>query len=398
MKERKYKFGFVGMNDMSIRTIDECFYQIRNGANIKQGTVEGGYPITRIETTANDRFNRDRMGYAGITDIEKYESYILQDGDLLMSHINSVQYLGRTVLYEKQGNEKIIHGMNLLGLKARRDIIIPAYARYCFYSYSFRQQIGRITKKSVNQASFAVADLKKIKIKVPDLSEQSRVVDILNRLNQVIEDRQQELQKLDDLTKARFVERFGDPVDNPMGWNKKRLQDIVSDDCSISYGIVQTGDDKEEGVPVFRPVDIVNRVPKLDELKKTTEEISNKYKRTILKGREMLITVRANIADTCIVGEEFKGCNVGRGIVPIRTKEDIMVLEFLKYLMDSKHLNDDIKRKAKGITLIQLNMEDLREVELIIPPVEQQKIFVNFAKKINKSKLPTSPQKGGIAC
>ena len=375
------------MNDMSIRTIDECFYQIRNGANIKQGTVEGGYPITRIETTANDRFNRDRMGYAGITDIERYESYILQDGDLLMSHINSVQYLGRTVLYEKQGNEKIIHGMNLLGLKARRDIIIPAYARYCFYSYSFRQQIGRITKKSVNQASFAVADLKKIKIKVPDLSEQSRVVDILNRLNQVIEDRQQELQKLDDLTKARFVERFGDPVDNPMGWNKKRLQDIVSDDCSISYGIVQTGDDKEEGVPVFRPVDIVNRVPKLDELKKTTEEISNKYKRTILKGREMLITVRANIADTCIVGEEFKGCNVGRGIVPIRTKEDIMVLEFLKYLMDSKHLNDDIKRKAKGITLIQLNMEDLREVELIIPPVEQQKIFVDFAKKIDKSKV-----------
>ncbi|WP_373214471.1 restriction endonuclease subunit S [Blautia obeum] len=372
---------------MSIRTIDECFYQIRNGANIKQGTVEGGYPITRIETTANDRFNRDRMGYAGITDIEKYESYILQDGDLLMSHINSVQYLGRTVLYEKQGNEKIIHGMNLLGLKARRDIIIPAYARYCFYSYSFRQQIGRITKKSVNQASFAVADLKKIKIKVPDLSEQSRVVDILNRLNQVIKDRQQELQKLDDLTKARFVEMFGDPVDNPMGWNKKRLQDIVSDDCSISYGIVQTGDDKEEGVPVFRPVDIVNRVPKLDELKKTTEEISNKYKRTILKGREMLITVRANIADTCIVGEEFKGCNVGRGIVPIRTKEDIMVLEFLKYLMDSKHLNDDIKRKAKGITLIQLNMEDLREVELIIPPVEQQKIFVDFAKKIDKSKV-----------
>jgi len=55
--------------------------------------------------------------------------------------------------------------------------------------------------------------------------------------------------------------------------------------------------------------------------------------------------------------------------------------------MDSKHLNDDIKRKAKGITLIQLNMEDLREVELIIPPVEQQKIFVDFAKKIDKSKV-----------
>lgn len=64
-----------------------------------------------------------------------------------------------------------------------------------------------------------------------------------------------------------------------------------------------------------------------------------------------------------------------------------MVLEFLKYLMDSKHLNDDIKSKAKGITLIQLNMEDLREVELIVPPIEQQKAFVEFAEQVDKSKV-----------
>ena len=64
-----------------------------------------------------------------------------------------------------------------------------------------------------------------------------------------------------------------------------------------------------------------------------------------------------------------------------------MVLEFLKYLMDSKHLNDKIKSKAKGITLIQLNMEDLREVELIVPPLEQQKVFVEFANQVNKSKF-----------
>ena len=101
----------------------------------------------------------------------------------------------------------------------------------------------------------------------------------------------------------------------------------------------------------------------------------------------MLITVRANIADTCIIGEEFKGCNVGRGIVPIRTKENIVILEFLKYLMDSKHLNDEIKSKAKGITLIQLNMEDLRKIELIVPPIEKQITFVKFAEQVNKSKV-----------
>ena len=231
------------------------------------------------------------------------------------------------------------------------------------------------------------AIVSEIEINVPEIEEQHEIVKILEKVNTIIRFRKQELSVLDTLVKARFVEMFGDAVDNPMGWEKKQLQEIVTDDCTISYGIVQTGNDQEEGVPVFRPVDIVNRIPKLEELKRTTEEISNKYKRTILKGHEMLITVRANIADTCIVGKEFKGCNVGRGIVPIRTQENIMVLEFLKYLMDSKHLNDDIKSKAKGITLIQLNMEDLREVELIVPPIEQQKAFVEFAEQVDKSKV-----------
>ena len=224
-------------------------------------------------------------------------------------------------------------------------------------------------------------------IELPSVDEQKAIVDILERAKNVLDMRNEEISKLDNLIKARFVEMFGDAVDNPMGWKKRQLQEIVTDDCTISYGIVQTGEDQEYGVPVFRPIDIVNRVPKLYELKKTTKEISNKYKRTILRGREMLITVRANIADTCIIGEEFKGCNVGRGIVPIRIQEDIMVLEFLKYLMDSKHLNDDIKSKAKGITLIQLNMEDLRRTELIVPPLEQQKAFVEFANQVNKSKV-----------
>lgn len=233
-----------------IKTIDECFSLIQNGANIKQGDVDGGFPITRIETITNDKFSRDRMGYAGITDISKYTSYLLEDGDLLMSHINSVQYLGRTVLYVKQSDETIIHGMNLLRLKARRDVINPAYAKYCFYGHPFRSQIRKITKKSVNQASFAVKDLKQIKLNIPALSEQNEIVMILDKIQQVLAHRIDELSKLDDLIKARFVEMFGDAVDNPMGWEKKQLQEIVTDDCTISYGIVQTGNDQEESASI----------------------------------------------------------------------------------------------------------------------------------------------------
>ena len=271
------------------------------------------------------------------------------------------------------------NAMALDSLSANIDI------RYLYY-YLLNRGLNDVITGSA-QPQIVRQSLEKVIVEYPELNIQKSIVETLDKISKIISLRKQQLSKLDELVKSRFIELFGDPVDNPMGWSTKQLQELVTDDCTISYGIVQTGDDQEEGIPVFRPVDIVNRIPVRSELKKTTEEISNKYKRTILKGREMLITVRANIADTCIVGEEFAGCNVGRGIVPIRTEENEMVLEFLKYQIDSKHLNDNIKALAKGITLIQLNMEDLREVNLIVPPMEQQKSFVEFAKQTDKSKF-----------
>ena len=260
--------------------------------------------------------------------------------------------------------------------------ILPDYLYYMFSGKDW--EAG--TNKAVMGKTLNKATLSGTRIKVHDVEEQRAIVAVLDKVKAVLDAREEELEKLDDLIKARFVELFGDAVKNPMGWPKKELQELVTDDCTISYGIVQTGDDQEDGVPVFRPVDIVNHIPVRSELKKTTNEISNKYKRTILQGRELLITVRANIADSYIIGEEFAGCNVGRGIVPIRTKENEIILEFLKHQLDSKHLNDEIKSKAKGITLIQLNMEDLRTIELMVPPIEQQIAFVKFADQVDKSK------------
>ena len=63
--------------------LGDLFIHIRNGANIKQGLDNTGYPITRIETISNRVVNRAKMGYAGITDVSKYSDYILQDLSLI---------------------------------------------------------------------------------------------------------------------------------------------------------------------------------------------------------------------------------------------------------------------------------------------------------------------------
>ena len=302
---------------------------------------------------------------------------LLKKGTILYTIFATLGEVG--ILDIEACTNQAIAGINITDSRITTD--------YLYYFLKSKKDYVNNIGRGVAQNNINLTTLKNFEIPLIDVDKQLNIVEILEKVERMIFLKEKEIEDLDLLIKARFIEMFGDAVDNPMEWKKRKLQEVVTDDCTISYGIVQTGNDQEDGVPVFRPVDIVNKIPKLTELKKTTEEISNKYKRTILKGRELLITVRANIADTCIIDEEFKGCNVGRGIVPIRIQEDIMVLEFLKYLLDSKHLNDDIKSKAKGITLIQLNMEDLREVELICPPIEKQMDFVEFAKQVDKSRF-----------
>ena len=155
-----------------VKKIGDCFSYIKNGANIKQTKGASGYPITRIETLSNSVFNRDRLGYANIYDLTKYTNYVLNDGDLLMSHINSKAYIGRTVMYKKEDEEKIIHGMNLLRLVVIYDLLIPTFADYYFKTEFFKDEVAKIRKDAVNQSSMAIGDLKMIRIFLPPLALQ----------------------------------------------------------------------------------------------------------------------------------------------------------------------------------------------------------------------------------
>lgn len=362
-----------------IKTIDECFSLIQNGANIKQGDVDGGFPITRIETITNDKFSRDRMGYAGITDISKYTSYLLEDGDLLMSHINSVQYLGRTVLYVKQSDETIIHGMNLLRLKARRDVINPAYAKYCFYGHPFRSQIRKIIKKSVNQASFAVKDLKQIKLNIPALSEQNEIVMILDKIQQVLAHRIDELSKLDDLIKARFVELFGDLKTNSKGWQIVGFKDCADIDTNMVHDFEGYEDYPHIGID-----SIEKETGRLIGYRTIAEDgiISGKY----LFTPEHIIysKIRPNLNKVAM--PDFDGlCSADA--YPILVKEGICNREYFGYTLRSQYFLDYILAFSNRTNLPKVNKSQVEGFVLPLPPIEVQEQFAAFVAQTDKSKV-----------
>ena len=376
---------------MAHLTVNDCFYQIRNGANIKQGDADGGYPITRIETISNDVFNRDRMGYAGITDLTKYESYVLEDGDLLMSHINSVQYLGRTVLYEKQGDEKIIHGMNLLGLKANRSIVKPAFARYAFYSPKFRQQLRRITKKSVNQASFTVADLKKIEIDVPSLEKQAHIVENLDKTKRILALRRQEIEVLDALIKARFVEMFGDLADPACKWEKCKLVDVCvnSDDIKCGPFGTQLGKDEytEEGVAVWEIPQINSEFRTLPTHFVTEKKAEELDAYSIIPG-DIAMSRKGNVGRCAVFPSSFENGIIHSDVLRIRLNEMKALPEFM---MRQLHYSGDIQHQielvSSGAIMAGINVTKLKQILIYLPPMNLQSEFVEFVAQVDKSKV-----------
>lgn len=341
---------------------------------------ENSIILLRANNIVDGKINFEDVVYVDKSKVS--ETQILRENDVLIcASSGSKNLVGKAASFN--GNIECTFGAFCKVIRPRN--ILGSYLSAFFQSKYYRFHISQFAN-GANINNIKNEHINSFSIPERTLEEQKEISYKVFSLKRVIEKYNRELELLDELVKARFVEMFGDPIDNPMNWEKKKLKDIVTEDCTISYGIVQTGEEQKEGIPVFRPVDIVNHTPKVEELKKTTEFISDRYKKTLLKGHELLITVRANIADTFIADEEFMGCNVGRGIVPIRTQEDIMRLEFLKCLIDNKHLNDILKSKAKGITLIQLNMEDLRNVELIIPPIDLQLDYLKYSRLIDKSR------------
>lgn len=231
------------------RHLGDCLLLIKNGANIKQDKGTGGIPITRIETLSGGVFNRDRLGYAGIDQPGKYESFILESGDLLFSHINSKAYIGRTVLYQKEGSEVIIHGMNLLRIKVIPELLIPKYLYYTTLTEGFKSQVASSRKDAVNQSSISVSDIKRIIIPVPSLIEQQRIVDELDLLTGIIEKKNAQLRDLDALAQSIFYEMFGNPVTNDKGWPKKRIGELVH---LYNGRAFKPSDWTDSGLPIVR--------------------------------------------------------------------------------------------------------------------------------------------------
>ena len=242
-----------------------------------------------------------------------------------------------------------------------------------FWDYANTNADGTMSKR------LSPAILQEYEFGLPSIDEQKVLAEKLWAAYEVKQSYLKMIEATQEMIKSHFIEMFSNKA-----LKEVYLEDVVSEECSLSYGIVQPGDGVDDGIPVVRPVDLIGSVVEPDNLKRTTIDIANSYKRTALKGGELLLCVRGTTGILSMASNRLNGGNVTRGIVPIWFKKDISKT-FMFHQMKSDYVQKQIKEKTYGTTLLQINIKDLRKIKVILPPEDLQLKFVSIAEQADKS-------------
>ena len=167
-----YLGGTTLSEDIESKPLEELLHFMRNGSNVEQVDERGKYRVSRIQSIADGVFDLEKTKW---TDDEVSEDRFLQPGDILLSHINSMAHLCKTAIFTGS-DVPVIHGINLLCLRPRTDIVLPEFLIRALKHPAFITEAKLYAKPAVNQASVASGDLKQIEIPLPPLEEQRRIV------------------------------------------------------------------------------------------------------------------------------------------------------------------------------------------------------------------------------
>ena len=367
---------------MKIFKLKDISEFIRNGVTIKQDiSSKEGIPITRIETISKGTIDFNKLGYANIFKIEKYKEWLLKKGDILISHINSEKHLGKSAIY-LDNNYDIIHGMNLLCIRAIDKKVFPEYLQLFFKTNQYKKQIKKITKKSVNQASFSVNDFKEILITVPDLNIQEKIIKKIKVLEKILENNKLKLNYLSELTKSLFTRMFGDIKSNDKNWKIYKF----SEKLKISSGGTPSKANKiywKNGTISWIGSNMCNDeiITKNDGKFITEEGLKNSSAKIYKMNTVIVALVGATIGKTGLLKFET---STNQNIAALEIKNMDYSPEFLFFLLQNLYYKFT---ELGGDTFKMANLSFIKNLPLISPPIELQNKFAERIEKIEKLKF-----------
>ena len=258
------------------------------------------------------------------------------------------------------------------------------YLRYCLQCRNMDMFTRFMRRGSRQGKSIDLSRWIGYEIPIYPLEVQTEIVDRLDRVQAIISARQQELQKLDDLITARFVEMFGDPVTNPHGFEKVTLSDLAEIKIGPFGSLLHKEDYIEGGHALVNPSHIIDGKVSVDEKLTVSDDKFAELSAYHLQVGDVVMGRRGEMGRCAVVLDDGLLC--GTGSLLIRTKGEVTA-DYIQKIISFPSFKKTIEDMAVGQTMPNLNVPIVSGFQIIKPPMEVQSAYYKFAEQLDKSKV-----------
>lgn len=239
------------------------------------------------------------------------------------------------------------------------SIISKDYAKLFFQSPSFQHFLQSVCNSRAAQAGFSKSDISDYLIPVPPIGEQERIVAELDLLSGIIEKKKEQLKAYDQLAQSIFYTMFGDPIDNPKGWETKTIGNTCTITCGQDY---KTVEDENGKYPIYGTGGIMGW--------------ANQFrcpKDSVIIGR------KGNINNPILVNADFWNVDTAFGVTP--NNDVLSAIYFFFFCKEYDFTQHDV-----SVTIPSLRRTDILKIKLPVPPLSLQEEFAEKVEAIERQK------------
>ena len=312
-----------------------------------------------------------------ISEKAREKARIIPKGSLLVSCIGNIGKLGIN-------NEEVAFNQQINAIVHNDKIISSKYLAYVIkYNQKKLESIANTAVVPIiNKNQFSEFELLIHK----DLEIQNKIVDILDKAQQLIDKRKEQIEALDELVKSKFIEMFGEPVLNTKGWEKGKIADII---VKTQYGTSSKANEANGQFKILRMGNITyNGHFDFSDMKyiDLTEDEQKKY--LVYKGEVLFNRTNSKelVGKTAVYKENEPMAYAGYLVKAIPNER--ATGEFIAAYMNTKYIKSKLLNMAKNIVgMANINAEEFKKIDIYIPPIELQNEYIKFIKQVDKLKF-----------
>lgn len=268
------------------------------------------------------------------------------------------------------------------GLNANKEYLLPKYLFYFCLDYNFERH-----NKAVTIPSLTKADLLKIQIPLPPKTTQLSIVSELDKINELIRLKKEQLKDYDNLAQSIFYEMFGDPVENEKGWEVKKLSSLFK--VSSSKRIMQE-EWAKEGVPFLKVSDIVSLI-KYGKVSPSTFISKLKFKKLeeakmVPTVGDILITSRGTLGLCYIIKTDDKFYFQDGMVTWLSENTGDIIPIYITYVFSNNHFLEILAGRANKSTVSYISIKQISQKEITVPPLPLQHLFAQRIEQIERQK------------